>query len=254
MAETCCTADFGLDSRFAAFRGAMTDARPHAHVAWNWMAGIGREPLMVEGPNGERLTGSSLVVPGGAPHRVIGAAPMVALWFDPATIRRQARFAAIRGPAAIPMSSEERAALKRVVAAAPGGDFKRAAGQLALTLIGCPALNPDPIFAKAMARLVPDGAPAPAISTIARDLGVPLRTLRARFAETTGTSLRAYRLWTRLVIAIHSTAGGASLTDAAHEAGFADGAHFSRTFQRQFGLAPVNVMPLLRGGKTSQAR
>jgi AraC-like DNA-binding protein len=253
MAETCCTADFELDSRYAAFRGAMTDARPHAHVAWQWMAGIGPEPLMVEGPNAERLTGSCLMIPGGAPHRVIGAAPMVALWFDPATIRRQARFAAIRGPAAIHTTSEESAALKRVVGAAPGGDFKRAARQLALTLIGRPPSTPDPVFDETMARLVPDAAPAPAISTIARDLGMPLRSLRARFAETTGTSLRAYRLWTRLVIALRTIANGATLTDAAHEAGFADGAHFSRTFQRQFGLAPVTVLPLLRGGQVTQA-
>ena len=31
-------------------------------------------------------------------------------------------------------------------------------------------------------------------------------------------------------------AGGRSLTEAAHEAGFADSAHFSRTFRRMFGL------------------
>ena len=36
---------------------------------------------------------------------------------------------------------------------------------------------------------------------------------------------------------VRVVAGGASLTAAAHEAGFADSAHFSRTFRRMFGVA-----------------
>jgi AraC-like DNA-binding protein len=36
-------------------------------------------------------------------------------------------------------------------------------------------------------------------------------------------------------------AAGGSLTDAAHEAGFADSAHLSRTFRRMFGVAPSSL-------------
>jgi AraC-like DNA-binding protein len=36
-------------------------------------------------------------------------------------------------------------------------------------------------------------------------------------------------------------AAGASLTEAAHEAGFADSAHFSRTFRRTFGLPAASL-------------
>lgn len=34
---------------------------------------------------------------------------------------------------------------------------------------------------------------------------------------------------------------GSSLTEAAHAAGFADSAHFSRTFRRMFGVAPASL-------------
>jgi AraC family transcriptional regulator len=57
------------------------------------------------------------------------------------------------------------------------------------------------------------------------------------FVEQTGLPFRTYLLWLRLTKAVESMAAGASLTEAAHEAGFADSAHFSRTFRRMFGVA-----------------
>lgn len=58
------------------------------------------------------------------------------------------------------------------------------------------------------------------------------------FRDDTGIPFRRYLLWLRLVAAVETIAGGASLTDAAHAAGFADSAHLSRTFRRMFGLSP----------------
>ena len=61
---------------------------------------------------------------------------------------------------------------------------------------------------------------------------------RARhlFAEHTQMPFKAYVLWLRLERAVELYARGCSLTEAAHEAGFADSAHLSRTFRRTFGL------------------
>ncbi len=56
------------------------------------------------------------------------------------------------------------------------------------------------------------------------------------FVEQTGLPFRTYVLWRRLMQAVERRAAGASLTEAAHEAGFADSAHFSRTFLRMFGV------------------
>lgn len=56
------------------------------------------------------------------------------------------------------------------------------------------------------------------------------------FVEQTGLAFRTYLLWLRLIRAVDAYAAGASLTEAAHEAGFSDSAHFSRTFRRMFGL------------------
>jgi AraC family transcriptional regulator len=66
---------------------------------------------------------------------------------------------------------------------------------------------------------------------------------RARhlFVEQTGLPFKTWVLWLRISRAVELFAGGASLTVAAHEAGFADSAHFSRTFRRTFGLPAASL-------------
>ena len=58
------------------------------------------------------------------------------------------------------------------------------------------------------------------------------------FAQHTGTSLRSYALWAKLRRALREALSGASLTTAAHAAGFADSAHLSHSFKAMFGLPP----------------
>lgn len=67
---------------------------------------------------------------------------------------------------------------------------------------------------------------------------INLSPSRARhlFVARTGLPFKAYVLWLRLERAVALYADGASLTEAAHQAGFADSAHLSRTFRRTFGL------------------
>ena len=71
--------------------------------------------------------------------------------------------------------------------------------------------------------------------------GLSASRLRHLFVEQTGLPFKTYLLWLRLTRAVERFAAGASLTQAAHEAGFADSAHLSRTFRRMFGVAPANL-------------
>jgi AraC family transcriptional regulator len=64
---------------------------------------------------------------------------------------------------------------------------------------------------------------------------------RHLFMQETGVGFRAYLLWLRLESALAAFVGGATLTEAAYIGGFADSAHFSRTFRRMFGIAPASV-------------
>lgn len=68
---------------------------------------------------------------------------------------------------------------------------------------------------------------------------------RARhlFAQHTGLAFKTFVLWTRLERSVALYAAGHSLTEAAHEAGFADSAHLSRTFRKTFGV-PASVIEI----------
>ena len=80
------------------------------------------------------------------------------------------------------------------------------------------------------------------VSELATMIGVSTNRLTHVFSSEIGIPLRSYARWLRLVRATERLAEGASITQAAHDARFADGAHFSRVFKEMFGLTPSEVM------------
>jgi AraC family transcriptional regulator len=79
------------------------------------------------------------------------------------------------------------------------------------------------------------------ITDISREIHLSPSRLAHVFQLATGIPVRRYVQWCRLRAAIEAALQGRSLTDAAHEAGFADAAHLSRTFRAMFGIAPSEV-------------
>lgn len=62
------------------------------------------------------------------------------------------------------------------------------------------------------------------------------------FTEHVRIPVRRYLLWLRLREALHLLADGGSLTETAHQAGFADSAHLTRTFRTALGIAPSDLI------------
>ena len=71
---------------------------------------------------------------------------------------------------------------------------------------------------------------------------------RHLFVEQTGMALRPYILWRRFLRVWELLMAGETISAAAHEAGFADAAHLTRTSRRMFGFPPsvLQVAGLLR--------
>jgi AraC family transcriptional regulator len=113
---------------------------------------------------------------------------------------------------------------------------------LAASLAGSTvAREPDPRVRKMIAWAARQLDGPVSLADVGAVGGLSPHRLRHLFVEQTGLAFRTYLLWLRLTRALESLAAGASLTQSAHEAGFADSAHFSRTFKRMFGVAPATL-------------
>jgi AraC-like DNA-binding protein len=106
----------------------------------------------------------------------------------------------------------------------------------------------NPRIAAAVRHLRDEPQQAHRLTTLAARAGLsPSRFLHLFKAET-GVPLRRYRIWNRMGAAIRASGEGASLTEAAHAAGFASSAHFSSAFRDMFGMMPSDLARALRPG------
>jgi AraC-like DNA-binding protein len=88
--------------------------------------------------------------------------------------------------------------------------------------------------------------PACTLEDMARRLDLSYTTASHLFTRAMGVPLRSYQLWIKAIRAAARMQGGARLTDIAHEVGFVDSAHLSRTWRRTYGFAPSYVTGRLR--------
>jgi len=106
---------------------------------------------------------------------------------------------------------------------------------------GAHAGAPDSRIVKLLAWLTPRLDEAVSLSDAAVFMGLSPGRARHLFVKQTGLPFRTFVLWLRLMRAVEIYAAHASLTEAAHGAGFADSAHLSRTFRRMFGVAAASL-------------
>jgi AraC-like DNA-binding protein len=77
---------------------------------------------------------------------------------------------------------------------------------------------------------------------IARHVFLSESRISHLFKREVGIPIQRYLLWYKLAQAAFNIGKGLSLTDAAEEAGFADSAHFSRSFRVMFGVTPSQIL------------
>ena len=208
----------------------------HAEHGASVLVGLDAD-LVVRGDE-RTARGRVVVVPPDAPYEATCPGPVASYVFDPELCPRIAGCARARGgPRPVDgvagahiagAAVAHRAALERPdVLAGVGGEIQRAL-----------ASGTARAFDRRIARLVealrdPD-ADRDAATARTR---LSAAHLQALFARDVGISMRTYRLWRRLLHGL-ARVGPLDLTAAAHAAGFADLAHFSRTCRRMFGYAP----------------
>jgi AraC-like DNA-binding protein len=79
------------------------------------------------------------------------------------------------------------------------------------------------------------------LETLASIAGLSRSRFLHVFTKSVGVPVRPYILWLRLQRAACALLEGASVTSAAHRAGFSDSAHLTRTFRRMLGTTPSDL-------------
>ncbi|MDP3517138.1 MAG: AraC family transcriptional regulator [Pseudohongiella sp.] len=99
----------------------------------------------------------------------------------------------------------------------------------------------DPRIERAIQRIREKIGASILLADIAESAHLSPDRFRHLFLEQTGIRFRPYVLWLRIELALSAYTANRNLTEAAQAGGFADSAHFTRTFKSMFGIAPSSV-------------
>lgn len=111
-----------------------------------------------------------------------------------------------------------------------------------LTGVATPEVRPvDPRVQRAIDELRCRLGEPVTLAEIAEHVHLSAERFRHLFLAETGIRFRPYVLELRIETAIASIRDGKSITEAAHDGGFADAAHFARTFKRMYGVSAISV-------------
>jgi len=225
----------------------------HAHHAVQIALPFKRGLVSFQVPNREWKSYDAAIVAAEQPHAFEAPGQLMATIFvDPESRdgrRLQARYRS-EGVAAL----DTRALRSETISLAGAYEKKHASDETLIELTraviarvagsAAPANNPgDPRVALAMELIRERLGESITLASLATAVNLSSDRLRHLFAEETGVGLRPYILWLRLERSLAAYVAGSSLTEAAYAGGFADSAHFSRTFKKMFGISPASVRP-----------
>lgn len=224
----------------------------HAHHAVQLALPFVRGFVRLQVPNGEWIRYDAAIIAAEQPHAFDARGQLMATIFvDPESRdgrRLQARYRA-QGVAAL-----DAAALRNEITSLADAYEKHDSDETLIELTrvavarvaGSAASSKkpgDPRVALAMDLIRERLGESISLASLATAVKLSPDRLRHLFAEETGVGLRPYVLWLRLEKSLAAYVAGSSLTDAAYAGGFADSAHFSRTFKKMFGISPASVRP-----------
>jgi AraC family transcriptional regulator len=238
----------------ALYVGLDVPATMHAHHAQQVCIGLsGGVRLRTPGARWEEYDG--VIIPPDQPHvsEYVPGTSIATLWIEP-----QGGAARCRRPkeGVPPIVRIDRAKLDEVVPLLLDcwrrGSDPQGAAALADAIVETvvpfhePRPRIDPRIARARALLASAPDRRASVGRVAAAVALSPSRLEHLFRAQIGLPMRRYLLWLRLRDAIVTLAHGASITEAAYAAGFADGPHLSRTFRRMLGFTATEALQVSR--------
>lgn len=217
------------------YTGTLSDARRHHHVATQVVrAWTGAFELADAG--GRRAITSAAIIPSGQEHsiRILEPASGVLVFLDPSVFSRTGTDSDdvtdwVRRGDELPCWTRPlppETLLDQLVTAPPSGYCRPTADSWHPSVLAAVELIP---------RLLPGTV---RLGDVAKHVGLPAGRLGRLFNDQVGQTFPTYVRWARLRAAVEAVRDGASLTEAAHAAGFTDSAHANRVCHEMFGLSP----------------
>lgn len=219
----------------ALYSGPGLGLEPHSGSVWCLAVGVDG-PLTVR-VGAQRIEARTALIPPRLTHHLTMTGPLVSCYLDPASQRSSAcraqfdEFCADIGvhhageAELFAPPTDDVEALRWLDRAAPSD----------IELI-------DPRIERAAKQIRDDPATAVSAAELAASVGLSESRFLHLFRQEIGSSLRRYRLWSRLMRAGAEIAAGQNLTTAAAQAGFASPSHLADRFKTTFGLSATQLL------------
>ncbi len=215
---------------WAVYIGPVEHGRPHRHQAAQ-LAWVPEGDLTVEGAWGV-LSAPGHVLPAGVSHRLSASDSARMVFLDPTMQGR--RLNASRPALAVPVTVIQTALLE--------GHLQQWLQQQASdTQDRVDRCREDSRWVTVLDWLEQALDGPVRVGDAADAVGLSSSRFMHWFADAAGLPFRAYVRWLRLQRAVRTLSDGATLTEAAHLAGFSDSAHLTRTFVATFGVRPASL-------------
>lgn len=236
--------DAGLGPGWAVFAGQVGDNRPHRHHALQLVLPVDDAIAVWIDGHGEALT-RGVVIAADRAHR-LGPGRARLLFVDRESAAGRALSLRCSQGMRL-LSADDAAALAAVWPRSATSPLTAVLAVFGIREDTEDAPGPDRDRVARVLASLPNRLDEPlTLDVLAREAALSASRFRHRARQQVGMPLRPYVRWLRLQRALVLAAGGASLTQAAVEAGFSDAAHLTRTMQGHFGVAPSDILAALR--------
>lgn len=224
-----------LFDTFTAALGPLNEAPMHTHPVAQLTVGIDA-PLRIHAASGP-IDAWAVFIASGALHRSDPSTQArLTVYLDPAHALARSLARGGEQVLALDVPPEQRAALAALSAThAPCASARTRFESLLACFGNRPGPPLEPRVTHALRLVRSDDGKLITLAALAEAVGLSAERLRHLVREQVGMPFSRYRLWLRLGDAVEAILAGASFTDAAHAAGFADSAHLARAFRQAFG-------------------
>jgi len=230
-----------------AFKGESGDNHEHHHWAHQLSIGL-KQPVRIMAGK-DTLEAKALFIRAGTPHRLLSGS-VLSCYFDPTSSEAKAVHAMLCGKGSIVEPSAE--LVKKIMQAFDdAGCIDKGLVLLRGSLRVKSECSDNRKLLETVLEAVRASLESQCMLTrghLANLTGLSESRFSHWFREQTGMPLRSYRKWLRLIGGIEQVLAGQTFAHAAYNVGFADQAHFTRTFVQMFGVKPSDVLTQITSG------